>query len=165
MFVLPTLPAAAQGFHVKDLEAMAPLVGKTWVGEDVSATGERTVTVESWEWILGGNAVRVTQSVNNGQLGMQYTYFIDPTTHSIRFHAASNLGPYSKGTVAVKNGKMIRYEKVVGSPPVSDVKLTFSILADGTIKSSSEYFTGQKRIQGGHDFHYHADPDAKVIFK
>jgi hypothetical protein len=47
---------------------------------------------------------------------------------------------------------------------VALLKLTFSLLPDGNMTSSSEYFKGKTRVPGGHEFHYRADPDAKLVF-
>jgi hypothetical protein len=158
--------APADEFRGNGLDALAPLVGKVWVGEDTNAaSGEKTVSVEQWEWILGGKAVRVTQSVNDGELGIQYTYFIDPLTHALAFQSVSTLGGYSKGTVIVRDGKMIRHENVIGSPPVTDVTVTATLSSDGTMKTSSEYFAGRKRIPGGHEYQSHVDANAKINFR
>jgi len=158
------LPVAAQDFHGVGLAGLAPLVGKTWVGEDLNRRGERTVSVEQWDWILGRKAVRVTQSVNNGELGMQYTYFADPLTHQLSFHAVSTLGPYSTGTVRFSHGRMIRREVVVGSPPLDTVLVTSAFAADGRLVSRSSYFRRGKPIPGGHEYRYHVDAAAKPTF-
>jgi hypothetical protein len=166
VLALSALPGVAEDFRGNGLDILAPIVGKVWVGEDVNAaSGERTVSVEQWEWILGGKAVRVTQSVNDGELGIQYTYFIDPLTSALAFQSVSTLGGYSKGTVTIKDGKMIRHEKVIGSPPITDVIVTATIAPDGTMKTSSEYYAGRKLVPGGHEYHYHVDPNAKVTFR
>jgi hypothetical protein len=85
-------------------------------------------------------------------------------THVLNFHGVSTDGAYTKGTVEIVNGKMVWKEKVIGSPYLSLVKLTFTLLPDGNMKSSSEYFKGDKSVPGGHDFHYRVAPDAKLIF-
>ena len=164
--VLVVLASAglAQSVHAAGFEAIAPLVGKTWVGEDVSEKGERTVSVEKWEWILGGKAVQVTQSVNSGELGMQYTYFIDPVTHGLSFHAVSTVGPTSEGTLGMVGGKLVRDEKVIGVAELNEVRNTYNISADGSMTTSSEYYRDGKSVGGGHEFHYHADPGAKIVF-
>lgn len=156
--------AVAPDARGEGFEAIAPLVGKTWVGEDVSAKGERTVSVEKWEWILGGKAVLVTQSVNNGELGMQYTYFIDPITHGLSFHAVSTLGPTSEGTLGMKDGKLIRDERIIGDSGINEVKNIYEILSDDSMMTSSEYYRDSKQLPGGHDFHYHVDRGAKINF-
>jgi hypothetical protein len=158
------MPTVAQEFHGKGFETIAPLLGKTWVGEDVSAAGERTVSVEQWEWILGGKAARMTASVNSGELAYQLTFYIDPNTHTLKIHGVSNDGAYLTGTVKIVNGKMVWEERIVGSPYLDLVKLTFTLLPDGKMKSSSEYFKASKSVPGGHDFRYHIDPNAKLIF-
>jgi hypothetical protein len=160
------LPAAAEGlrFQGKGLDAIAPLLGKTWVGEDTNAAGERTTSVEKWEWILGGKAAQLRASVNKGELGYQYTFYIDPITHGLSFHGVSTDGATVKGMVQITAGKMIWRERIVGSPYLDLVKLTFTLLPDGNMTSSSEYFKGKTSVPGGHEFRYHADPDAKLVF-
>jgi hypothetical protein len=158
------LPPATDGFHGKGFEVIAPLLGKIWLGEDENAAGERTVSIEQWEWILGGKAARIMASVNNGELAYQLTFYIDPDTHVLSFHGVSTDNAYTKGTVEVADRKMIWTEKIVGSPFLDLVKLTFTLLPDEQMKSSSEYFKAKKSIPGGHDFHYHVDPNAKLIF-
>jgi hypothetical protein len=166
VLVHSALAATAAEFRGNGLEVFAPIVGKVWVGEDTNpSSGEKTVRVEQWEWILGGKAVRVMQSVNDGELGIQYTYFIDPLAHVIAFQSVSTLGGYSKGTVTIKDGKMIRHEKVIGSPPVTDVTVTATMSGDGAMKTTSEYFAGHKQIPGGHEYQYHVDPNAKINFR
>jgi hypothetical protein len=157
-------PAVAAEFQGKGFDAIAPLVGKTWVGDDVNAAGERTVSIERWEWILGGKAVRITASVNNGEVGYQLTFYIDPITHVLSFQGVGTDGPYLNGTVEIVEGKMIWKEKVIGTPYLDLVKLTFTKSSDDTMKSSSEYFKGDKSVPGGHEFHYRVVPDAKVVF-
>ena len=44
------------------------------------------------------------------------------------------------------------------------LKLTFTLLPDGNMTSSSQYFKGKTNVPGGHEFRYHADPDAKLVF-
>ena len=157
-------PAVAAEFHGNGFDAIAPLVGKTWVGDDVNRAGERTVSIEQWEWILGAKAGRITASVNNGEVGYQLTFYIDPITHVLSFQGVGTDGPYITGTVEIVEGKMIWKEKVIGTPYLDLVKLTFTKLSDGTMKSSSEYFKGGKSVPGGHEFRYRVVPDAKVVF-
>ena len=164
VLVLLASGGAAQSAHAAGFEAIAPLVGKTWVGEDISAKGERTVSVEKWEWILGGKAVQVTQSVNRGELGMQYTYFINPVTHGLSFHAVSTVGPTSEGTLEMVGGKLVRDEKIIGVSELDEVRNTYSLSADGSMTTRSEYFRDGKPVAGGHDFHYHVDPAARIVF-
>jgi len=73
------------------------------VGEDTNPSShEKTVSVEQWEWILGGKAVRVMQSVNDGELGIQYTYFMDPLTHAIAFQSVSRLADILKALLQLR---------------------------------------------------------------
>ena len=48
------LPGAAEGlrFQGKGLDAIAPLLGKTWVGEDTNTAGERTTSLPSHSCLM-----------------------------------------------------------------------------------------------------------------
>ena len=157
--------APAVGFQGKGLEVLTPLLGKTWVGEDLGPHGQRTVSVERWEPILGGRAVRLTASVNNGELGYQYTFYVDPLTRALAFQGVSTSGPLVEGRVQAYGGRMVWRERIIGSADLDTVTLTFTGLPGGGLMSNSEYARSGATIPGGHVFRYHVDPKAKLRFR
>jgi len=144
------------------LAALAPMVDKTWRAETVEKDGETMVDVQRWEWILGGRAMRIMHSLNDGAYGGQTTVYPDPEGDSMRFHYVTTGGFVTEGTITIEDGVMTAVEDVTGHPSITKVKNTTE-LKDGTLQSRSKYLQNGEWV-AGHSFDYREAPDAKPVF-
>ena len=143
-------------------EHIAPLVGTTWRAEGVGENGEAVVDVARWEWILGGRAVRVVHSINDGAYGGQSTIYFDPAEEVYRQHYVTTGGFRTEGILHVENEAMIGVEVVAGHPTISRVR-SRSELVDGVLHVRSEYLENGEWTEG-HGFEYRPAPEVEPIF-
>lgn len=64
LLLLSVIPANAQDTTNEKLLALAPFIG-TWKAE----VAENNYDVSHYDWILGGKALRIMHSVNDGNMG------------------------------------------------------------------------------------------------
>ncbi|MGF1605354.1 MAG: hypothetical protein ACFB22_03360 [Rhodothalassiaceae bacterium] len=153
------VPALAQQ---DELAQMAPLVGKTWRSEGVDDQGKSMVDVSRWEWILGGRAIRIVHSLNQGAYGGQTTVYPDPKGDGFRFHYVTTGGFVTEGRIAIEGGVMTATEAVTGHPEITQVK-SISRLVDGVLQSRSHYLRNGEWIPGL-SFDDREAPEAEPVF-
>ena len=148
------------------LEALRPLIGKTWKGTFKNSTPEKPVVdVMSCERALNGKAVRSLHSINDGVYGGETIYMWDSKEKTIRYHYFTTAGFMTVGTLTVEDGKWISHEKVTGSSGgVTEVRGTSEMKPDGTFHVKTEHLRDGK-WDAGRETTYREEPDAKVVFK
>lgn len=156
----------AQEQLAEPLKPFAPYIGKTWRGEFANSTPDKPVIdISHWERALNGQAVRALHSVNNGEYGGEMILFWDKQKESLVFYYFTTAGFYTTGTTKFEDGKLISHEVVTGNQEgVTEVKAIGEILADGKLRSTSQYLKNGEWVQG-HEILYVEDANAQVIFK
>ena len=123
LFMLPCivtglqLTAADQAASLDpNLEPLRPWLGKTWKGEFKSSTPEKPVIdIARWERALNGKAVRILHSINQGTYGGESIVTWDAQQQALTYHYFTTAGFMTKGTMTVKDGKLLTHEVVQGS--------------------------------------------------
>ncbi len=157
-------PAAADlDENLKELEQY---VGRTFQGEFTDAASGRTsVDVQRWEETLGGKAIRVTHSLNEGEYGGETIIFWDGKLESVAFYYFTTAGFFTHGTMTLQDGIYTAAEKVEGGTEgITEVRSTSRVLEDGRLHMASEYLQNDQWVPG-HEIFYVEAPDAKVVFK
>src|SRR2546430_16124359 len=95
------------------LEALRPLLDKTWRGEFANSKPEKpTIDVMRWERALNGKAVRVLHSVNDGVYGGETIIRWDENKQAVTYHYFTTAGFMTAGTMSFKDGKVVTHELV-----------------------------------------------------
>ncbi len=157
--------AATAGLD-KHLEVFEPYVGKTLEGAFVnSATGESAVDVQRWEATLGGKAIRVVHSLNEGEYGAETIIFWDSKANTVAFYYFTTAGFYTHGTMTFELGVFTAVEKVEGDADgITEVRSSSRMLEDGRVHLKTEFLKDGEWVPG-HEIYYVEAPDAKVVFK
>jgi len=162
------VPASAFGGELIDaLKPLEPFVGKTWKGEFKGSTPENPrIDVARWEKAMGGKAIRVVHSINDGEYGGEMILFSDPESGELTYFYFTTAGFYTQGTLEVwGEGKFTGVEDVKGNAQgITQVKSMSEILPDGRLRGTSKYLKKGEWVEG-HEIHYVEDPDAEVVFE
>ena len=157
--------AATAGLD-EHLEALEPYVGKTYEGAFTDgATDASSVDVQHWEEILGGKAIRVVHSLNEGEYGGETIIFWDSKTAAVTFYYFTTAGFFTHGTMTFEEGVVTARETVEGSSDgITEVRSSSRVLTDGRLHTKSEYLKDGQWVPG-HEIYYVEAPEAKVVFK
>lgn len=163
---LDSVPESARAATPNEhLLSLAPLVGKTWRGEFTNSTPERPmVDVQRWEWALGGQAIKIRHSLNEGQYGGETFIVWDRERERLIYFYFTTAGFYTTGTIAADEGNFVTYEEVTGSRDgTTAVRSTSRILPDGRLEGTTEYLRNGEWVHG-RGVVYEEAPDARVVF-
>ncbi len=154
----------AESYLDEHLAPFKPFLGKTFRGELKDSTPEKPMfDVSRWERMLGGKAVRNQHSVGEGVYCGESIVFWDSASSSLIYYYFTTGGFYTQGTMTVAGGKYSAHEKVTGQVEgITEVRSTGELLADGTLKVSSEYLKSGQWVPG-HAATYRETPDAQVL--
>jgi hypothetical protein len=154
-------PAAEPDPH---LAPLIPFCGRPWKGSFTdAASGASMVDVARWELILGGQAVRHRHSLNDGVYAGETIVVWDEARESLVYFYFTTAGFYTTGVMAVDDGAFVSEEVVEGSSEgVTKVRSTATVLPDGRLQSSSEYYKNGAWVPG-HEITYVEDPEAELI--
>jgi hypothetical protein len=147
------------------LEALRPLLGKTWRGVFENSKPEKpTVDVARWERTLNGQAARMIHSINNGVYGGETLFVWNEKNQIVEYYYFTTAGFMTTGTMQIKGNRIETHEQVKGSADgITEVRATSEIRGDGTFHVKAEYFKkGEWTL--GHEATYHEDPSAQVVF-
>jgi hypothetical protein len=148
------------------LEALRPLLGKTWKGTLNGSKPENpTIDIAGWERALNGQAVRLLHSINQGAYGGETLFVWNSKTQTVEYFYFTTAGYMTTGTMAAKDGKIETHEKVQGDAGgVTEVRGTSELLPGGKFHVKAEYLkNGQWAL--GHEVTYQEDPSSEVVFK
>jgi hypothetical protein len=161
-----TVAGAAQADLDPKLGDLEPYVGRTYQGAFVdAATGEEAVDVQKWEAILGGKAVRVVHSLNEGEYGGETIIFWDSARSAVAYYYFTTAGFFTHGTMTFEPGAVTAHEMVDGNTDgITEVRSTSRILEDGRLHLRSEFLKDGEWVPG-HEIHYTEAPQAEVVFK
>jgi len=162
------LAAAAEtpGSLDPNLEALRPLINKTWKGEFKDSKPDKpTIDIARWERALNGKAVRLLHSINEGVYGGETLFVWDEKKKAVAYYYFTTAGFMTIGTLTVKDAKIITNESVSGSAEgITEVRGTSEIRPDGTFYVKTEYLKNGEWLPG-HEVAYREAPDAKVVFR
>jgi hypothetical protein len=173
LFMLPCLvtglqlTAADQAASLDpNLEPLRPWLGKTWKGEFKSSTPEKPVIdIARWERALNGKAVRILHSINRGAYGGESLVTWDSKEQTVTYHYFTTAGFMTKGTMTVKDGKLLTHEVVQGSSQgVTEVRGISEMRPDGTFHIKTEHLKDGQWVPG-RDVTYKEDPAEQVVFQ
>jgi hypothetical protein len=163
--VLSIVPIAhAEAELNEHLAAFGPYLGKTWSGEMDNSTPEKPViNVFRWESALGGQAVRIVHSINDGEYGGESMVVWDSEKESLVYFYFTTAGFYTQGTMNFGWNTYTAHEFVTGEVgDVTEVKSTGSFLEDGRMLDRAEYLkNGEWSV--ARESYYEETPEAKVI--
>lgn len=164
LFICTASAATAGDAGYAPMKPFEPYAGKIWRAESTDGNGKPMVDVAHWELILGGRALQITHSLNDGKYGGRTILFYDESAKQYVFHYFTNAGFHTMGTATVNGNKMVSTETVKGHKDIVEVRAT-AILGEGEMKTTSEYVKADGTVAPGHSFHYKEAPGAKVIFR
>ncbi|WP_050808373.1 hypothetical protein [Asticcacaulis biprosthecium] len=158
----PDVPAKATG-----RAAFAPLeawAGKTWRGTgNGPAGGAKIQDVQQWQWDLGGHAIRIIHSVNDGAYAGESVLFPAPDGDGFVYTYVTTGGFYTTGVIRpAGQNAYVAEETVHGVPGLGKLRSEGELGADGVyrVRSSMEK-DGQWIETGGFD--YVEDAAAKPV--
>lgn len=161
-------PAIAQDAGLPQAERAAsvfaplePFIGRTWRGRSL---GDNPVQdVQRWDWAVGGHAVRVVHSVNDGAYAGETLIFHDRTRDVLIFHYFTTGGFHTTGMLTpVGAGAFDAEEAVHGAGSVEAVRSTVRLDADGVLRARSRMLRGGEWSDTG-GFDYEEDAAATVV--
>ena len=144
------------------LEPFAPYLGKTW--KALVNPDDVAYDVSRWELILGGQAIRMRHSVNDGAYGGETIVVWDAGRDSLVYYYFTTAGFYTQGTMAFDGeGRLHTQEKVSGQAGgVSEVRSTQEILPDGRLKVETTMLRSGSWSEPT-VVHYEEDPAAEIV--
>lgn len=164
------LPAAALAQPAPPPEAVSgpaayapfqPLIGKTWRGAATHQPGVEDI--QRWDWAVGGHAVRVVHSVNDGAYAGETLIFRDRDSGDYVFHYFTTGGFHTTGLMKTTGpGTFDVDETVHGADGIERLRSKAELGGDGVyrVRSSAEQ-DGEWVEVGGFD--YREDASATVV--
>jgi hypothetical protein len=150
-------PTAAAGTYAP----FAPMIGKTWRGTGTGA--EAVEDIQTWDWAVGGHAVRIVHSVNGGAYGGETLIFHDKDSGDYIFHYFTSGGFHTTGTIKPSApGTFEIAETVHGVDGLDALRSTGVLGEDGVyrVRSSVEKDGAWTEVGG---FDYREDSTATVV--
>ncbi|HYE95450.1 MAG TPA: hypothetical protein VD962_04525 [Rubricoccaceae bacterium] len=125
----------------EQLRFLAPFVG-TWRATLGEQNGQPTVDVARWAWGLGGKALRVIHSVNDGVYGGETVVVWDAARGVVAYYYFTTAGFYTQGTMTPLSGGtgFTTYEEVAGNAEgITAVRATYTTRPEGGFAMHAEY--------------------------
>jgi hypothetical protein len=110
LVLLLTTPVHAQDSHNEKLLVLAPFIG-TWKAE----VAENTYDVSHYDWVLGGKALRIMHSINDGAYGGEALVHWNEEKQAITFHYITTSTFYTEGTISLTEAGFDAQEIVHGN--------------------------------------------------
>jgi hypothetical protein len=148
------------------LESLQPLLEKTFKGQGKAANADKPYTdVTHWERALNGKAIRITHSLNDGAYGGECIVLWDDEKKAVTYFYFTTDTFRTEGTMTIQDGKISTHEVVKGtSEGVREVRSMITMNPDGGYTQKSEYLA-KGEWKPARETTYHADPDARIVFK
>jgi hypothetical protein len=110
LLLLVTAPVYAEETLNEHLLVLAPFIG-TWKAE----VAENTYDVSHYDWILGGKALRIMHSINDGAYGGEALVHWSEEKQAITFHYVTTSTFYTEGTISPTETGFEAHEVVHGN--------------------------------------------------
>lgn len=127
---------------IPELEPLKPFLG-SWIGrfDDPGETMEIRCT---WTSILGGQAVRIVNTIEESNFVSEKTIYFDQQAQSMTFVVITNNGYVSRGQMAFEGNLLIQTgEQIAPEGTVRSSTGAWEIMADGTLENM-----GVDRVDG-----------------
>lgn len=108
--LLLAAPVYARDVANEKLQYLAPFIG-TWKAE----VAENTYDVSHYDWVLGGKALRIMHSINDGAYGGEAILHWDEEKQAIIFHYVTTSTFYTEGTISPTETGFDAHEIVHGN--------------------------------------------------
>ena len=170
LFFLPILSYSNNSGRVLDLsnhlKGLDPFIGKTFKGTFINSKPEKpNIDIKKWDRALNGNAVRITNSVNNGEYGGERLILWDPEQESLISWYFSTAGIISNSFVKIEKNKLISIEDVSNNENgILKTKTIYFLKKNGKLIYKIKYFMNNMWVDG-YEMIYELDSKAEVIFK
>ncbi|MGV6800386.1 MAG: hypothetical protein ACWA5L_00495 [bacterium] len=141
------------------LQRFAPYIGKTFTGK----MQDGSIDIQKWEKILGGEVLRITHSLNEGEYGGETLIYVDKQTDALQYVYVTTAGFRTEGQFTIAaDGSWTAYEEVKGHEKIKAVRSSGSLDDKGRLLSSSVYINKDGTQTKGHSFIYEETPDAEL---
>ena len=110
LLLLLTAPVYAGETANEHLLVLAPFIG-TWKAE----VAENTYDVSNYDWILGGKALRIMHSINDGAYGGEALVHWSEEKQAITFHYVTTSTFHTEGTISPTETGFDAHEVVHGN--------------------------------------------------
>lgn len=159
-----SLPSSASEANEK-LSVLAPFLG-TWTSTSGSVNDQQTFQdISKWEWAYGGNVIRITHSINEGDYAGESLIHWDGVQGKIIYRYVTTASFYTDGVITPKeDGSIEVHEFVRGSETGPTESLSGYRVERGQLKTWSKFKTNGKWADPS-EVTYNRTPDAKVIIK
>ncbi len=156
--VKPVEPSALQ---MQVFGPLVDLVGQRFRGEPVSASSEMRADFQSWNWALGGAAIKVEHVLEDGSYGGVTYVYPDRQSGDLAYVYITNSGFRTEGGFRLNaDSSWTAEEEVIGQGEITRVRSTGRIREDGTMLSQGTYLKGSQWVPGP-SFEY-APTDAEL---
>lgn len=156
------LPARAEG-PAPELAILQPFIG-TWKTVSGAVDGSDDFSdISKWEWILKGQVVRITHSVNDGAYAGESLIHWDGQQQKIIYRYVTTAGFYTDGEItAAEAGGIDVHEFVRGAAGgPSETLAHYEVTADGRLEAWSKFLVDGTWTEAS-TVTYEAAPDAGV---
>jgi len=134
LFLLLTTPAYAGDGVDENLQFLTPFIG-TWKAE----IAENTYDVTHYDWILGGKALRIMHSVNDGNYGGEALVHWNEEKQAITYRYVTTAAFYTEGTISPTQNGFEAHETVHGNGGgITESRAGYE-MKDGEIHSWSQF--------------------------
>jgi hypothetical protein len=137
------------------------MVGKTWRGQGTKDA--KAEDIQRWEWAIGGHAIRITHSVNNGVYAGESLIFRDKDSGNYIFHYFTTGGFHTTGTIRPTGPVAFEMDEVIhGAQGIEALKSTGVLGPDGVYRTRAKMEKDGQWVEVG-GFDYREDATAKVV--
>ena len=156
--LLMFIPAYAQDTPHEKLMILDPFIG-TWKAE----VGKDTYDVTNYAWILGGKAVRIMHSINDGDYGGEALLHWNTDKQAITYRYVTTASFYTEGTIAPTDNGFEAHEMVYGNAGgISETRSGYT-MKDGGMHTWSQFLKDGEWTEKSQST-YIKTPDAEVKF-
>ncbi len=139
--ILSLLPAVRAADPAPELAMLQPFIG-TWKTVSGAVDGaEGFSDVSKWEWILKGQVVRITHSVNDGAYAGESLIHWDGQQQKIIYRYVTTAGFYTDGEITAAGAGGIdvhEYVRGAASGP-TETLAHYEVTADGRLEAWSKF--------------------------
>lgn len=137
------------------------MIGRSWRGTGTAGAGVEDI--QRWDWAIGGHAVRVVHSVDDGAYAGETLIFRDRDSGDYIFHYFTTGGFHTAGTMTpVGPGTFEIEETVHGANGIEKLRSTGVLGPDGIYRVRSSTERDGRWVEVG-GFDYREDPSATPV--